>query len=252
MVNFHPRDERIKFQEEGHLYFVYNEDGTLIDKPTISVTTLIHHYFPDFDADKIITLMMKSKNWLSSKYYGMTREEIKNKWHNDGRNAASTGTFMHFNIELFINGIDIVDTTPQFGHFLNFWDKFNNKYPQFKPYNTEKLVFYENFGKEQQTLCGSIDLLLTDEQGNIGIVDWKCSKEIKTENRDKGFWPFNELDNCNFSHYTLQVNIYRHILETKYNKTVAFMMLVILHPNQSSYKCITIDKIDLTDVWPLL
>jgi ATP-dependent exoDNAse (exonuclease V) beta subunit len=252
MVNFHPRDERIKFQEEGHLYFIYNEDGTLLDKPTISVTTLIHHYFPDFDADGIIKMMMKSKNWTNSKYYGMSKGEIKAQWSENGKNAASIGTLMHFNIELFLNGINVIDETPQFNHFLNFWNVFNNKYPQFVPYNTEKLVFFENFGKDNQTLCGSIDFIMEDDTGKIIILDWKCSKEIKTEGRDKGFEPFNCLDNCNFSHYTLQLNIYRHILETKYNKEVTFMMLVVLHPNQTNYICMAVDKIDLTDIWPTL
>src|SRR5258708_29054911 len=239
IINAHPRDKQIKFEEEGHLYYIYNEDYILLDAPRLSVTTLIHNYFNHFDADSCITKMMKSRNWINSKYHGMTADEIKFKWDKEGKESSSLGTKMHYNIEQFLNGINVKDDSIEFKFFLKFWDDFNAKYPQFIINRTEALVFYENFGKDHVTLCGSIDCMLHDEDDNIIILDWKRSKEIKTENRyQHGYYPFNTMPDTNFSHYTLQLNIYRHILESKYNKNVIFMMLVILHPNQVNYKCI--------------
>ena len=40
-----------------------------------------------------------------------------------------------------------------------------------------------------------------------------------------------EMHDTNFWHYTLQLNIYRYILETKYNKSVSGLYLVQLHPD---------------------
>lgn len=253
VVNAHKKDSQIKFVEEGHLYFIYNEDGTLSELDRISVTTLIHHCFPQFDADGCITKMMASKNWPSSKYFGMTREQIKLKWETDGNKAAKDGTYGHFNAELTINGIMVINSSIRHQYFLAFWHDFREKYPQFKPYRTEQTVFYEHFGAKNLNLCGSIDLQMEDNDGNTILIDHKYSKEIKKSNRyEKGLPPFDHMDNCNYSHYTLQLNIYRHILETKYDKNVIFMMLTVYHENNPTYQCIEVPYIDLNDVWDTL
>jgi catalase len=67
------------------------------------------------------------------------------------------------------------------------------------------------------------------------IVDWKRSKEIKKTNRwQHGKSIFQHLEDCNYIHYTLQLNIYRHILETKYNKKIIDMFLVVCHPTYTT------------------
>ena len=70
-----------------------------------------------------------------------------------------------------------------------------------------------------------------------------------TNSFERGYPPFDHYDNCNYSHYSLQLNFYRHMLQTKYNKNVIYMMLVILHPNQTSYICHPVSNIDLSGVW---
>lgn len=253
VTNKHFLDDYIQFQEEGHLYFIYNKDGSINELDRISVTTLIHHCFPQFDADACITKMMNGRNWKLSKYYGKGREEIKDEWDKSGKKAAADGTFGHFNAELTLNGIKVINNSIRHQYFLNFWRDFREKYPQFHPYRTEQTVFYENFGKNNVNLCGSIDLQLEDDDGNTILIDHKYSKEIKRSNRyEKGLPPFHYMDNCNYNHYTLQLNIYRHILETKYNKNVIFMMLTVFHENNDTYQCIEVNKIDLTSVWDTL
>lgn len=242
-TNFHPRDAAITFKEEGHEYTISGKDR----KPT-SVTTLIHKFFPEFDADAVITKMMRSRNWPQSKYYGRTRESIKEQWERTREEAAQLGTKMHRSIELFLN-MELVDdaTTKQFTMFMQFWTDFRKQYPMIYVYRTEWLVYDET---TPNPLAGSIDCVVSDGAGNLIILDWKCSKEIKMSNSyQKGNHPFNEYEDCNFNHYCLQLNFYRHILETKYDKNVIFMMLVILHPNQESYICHAVPKIELTHIW---
>ena len=242
--NPHPRDSNIQFFEEGHEYKIVGFDK----KPT-SVTTLIHHYFPEFDADVIIDKMMSSKNWPNSKYFGKTKEQIKEEWDKNRDEAAKQGTIMHKGIENFFNEEPVENRdSKEFQMFLNFWNDMMAQYPTLKIYRTEWLVYDESIG-----LAGSIDCVLEDDKGNLYILDWKRSKEIKTENKfDKGKAPFDNYDHCNYWHYSLQLNFYRHILQTKYNKKVVFMMLVVLHPNQSSYSCHSVLDIDLTSVWSTL
>lgn len=242
--NLHPRDEQISFREDNHEYTI-----TGMGNKPISVTTLIHKYFPEFDADMVITKMMLSCKWPQSKYFGRTPESIKGEWKQTGDEASKLGTMMHKNIEQYFNG-EVIDNsdTKEFSMFMKFWQDFTKTYPTLHPYRTEWLIYDENI-----KIAGSIDCVLEDDKGNLVIIDWKRSKEIKMENKyEKGKVPFDQYDNCNFSHYSLQLNFYRHILETKYNKNVFFMMLVILHPNQSSYICHPIPRIDISKIWHTL
>ena len=100
VVNQHERDLHITFQEEGHKY-------TLDFEPNVkytSCTTVIHHLFPSFDADKVIANIFKSRNHApGSKYWGMTASNIKEMWNANGLQASCTGTALHNNIEIFMN-----------------------------------------------------------------------------------------------------------------------------------------------------
>ena len=93
-INAHPRDVRIRFVDEGHVYFV---DG--ISDGWISATTFIHTLFPTFNSDQVIQKMMRGRNWATSKYHGMTPEQIKDSWEVNRDQAATAGTAMHADIE---------------------------------------------------------------------------------------------------------------------------------------------------------
>lgn len=242
-INKHPRDDNIKFEEEGHQYTIV--DNGINITPT-SVTTLIHNYFSIFDPDSVIDKMMKSRNWSKSKYFGKTKEEIKDEWKKSGEEASSLGTLMHKDIENYLNGLPVNNPdTKEFKMFLKFYLDLLKIYPTLKIYRTEWLVYDEDI-----KLAGSIDCVLSDDKGNLVLLDWKRSKEIKMSNSfSKGKCPFENLDDCNYEHYSLQLNFYRHILETKYKKNVLDMMIIVLHPNQDIAQFHQIRKIDLSSFW---
>ena len=93
----HERDNHITFDEGPHIYTI---DG---DSSFTSVTTWNHSHFKPFDSDLIIDRMMASKKWPNSKYYGQTKEEIKNLWKANGVASSNAGTKMHYDIECFYN-----------------------------------------------------------------------------------------------------------------------------------------------------
>jgi len=245
-LNPHPRDALISFQEEGHLYTIQGVEGH-----PISVTTLIHSMFQEFDADLIIDKMMKSPNWRPGyRYFGMTKEQIKLQWDQNRDQAAQAGTLMHKTIEDFLNLPEQTreearlhfcehkqvplphSQTPEFMRFMAFWNALAQK-RHYRPYRTEWLVF-----DADKRLAGSIDLILEDKRtGELLIVDWKRSKEIKMENRwQSGKHCLSHLPDCNYIHYSLQLNIYRHLLETLYGKKVKLMYLVVLHPAMPAFR----------------
>lgn len=236
LENEHRRDKHIEFEESTHVYTI---DG---DSNYKSVTTWIHDFFPKFDADKIIGKMRKGRNWgPDNKYYGMTDEEIKDSWSKNGAEAAKEGTNMHLNIEYYYNDHEY---TPGFAESKEhkLFKKYLRDHRDYKAYRTEWTIFSKFY-----RLAGSIDMIYCDPKkpGCYIIADWKRSKEIKYSNRwDKGFSPVELLDDCNYNHYCLQLNVYRTILENYYGLPITKMFLVILHPNQDDYVKIPVPRIE--------
>lgn len=233
--NIHPRDKHIEFDEPTHIYTI---DG---DSNYKSVTTWIHDFFPYFDADHVIAKMRAGKNWgPSNKYYGLTNEEIKEGWKQNGQEAAMLGTAMHLNIEYFYNDQPFTpgfEDTPEYQLF----QEYQSDHLLYKPYRTEWTVYSKKY-----RLAGSIDMVYIDpdDPDKVVLADWKRSKEIRYSNKwEKGFGPLAETDNCNYNHYCLQLNLYRLILEKYYRKQVTEMFLVILHPNQNTYIKIVVPRI---------
>ena len=63
---------------------------------------------------------------------------------------------------------------------------------------------------------------MKDAEGNIIIVDWKRSEDIRFENdRCPLKPPLQHLTDCNYWLYSLQLNVYRYILETEYAMPVS-------------------------------
>tara|TARA_B110000211_G_C14090869_1_gene558994 strand:+ start:4916 stop:5674 length:759 start_codon:yes stop_codon:yes gene_type:complete len=235
----HARDERITFEEGPHIYTI---DG---DSSFTSVTTWAHSNFGHFDADKIISKMMRGRNWINSKYFDMTREEIKASWEKNRDEAAAAGTKMHYDIECFYNDMTIKNDSTEYAYFQRFQEDFSH----LTPYRTEWMVW-----DKELKIAGSIDMLFTDSHGNLLIYDWKRSKEIKMTNKWQSSTNpiLKDVPDTNFWHYSLQLNIYKYLIEKNYDKTVTGLFLVIMHPNNKNKTYIRLEVPDLQDKIKLL
>lgn len=266
--NAHEKDSHVEFVEEGHKYFI---DG---QRTQISCTESVKMYFPEFDKERAAFFKMRGKAYAegSCPEAGMTKKEIIAYWSNNSGNEE--GTELHAIIEFLINARSIGNedefdleestVTSEVAKFDMFWNELctpstNIKNPLI-PFRTEWLVYHE-------MLAGSIDALFEsngpmpklpninrcygDEQPErfiegerrFHLLDWKRSKAIKIKSgggkKDISFIPDTEIPNCNFFHYTLQLNIYRILVES-YGYKVATMMLVVMHPNTEGYRCYTV------------
>lgn len=223
--NLHARDERISFEEGPHIYTIDGVRGSYT-----SVTTWNHSHFDHFDADKVIDGILKSPKWEndpSYKYYKKTREEMKEMWADKGASASTKGTGLHYNIELFYNNEPVDDKSIEYQYFL----QFQKEHSTLIPYRTEWMIFHEEL-----MLCGSVDMVFKDpEQDGIYIYDWKRVLEFAYENKygnKTAHTPcISHLPDTNFYHYSLQLNVYRYILEQKYGQKVLGLYLVALHPD---------------------
>ena len=237
-LNKHPRDKEVRFVEKTHTYYVKGST-----KGIVSTTGFVHAFFPHFDPIATIKKMKAAPTWPESPYFGMTDQEIADKWSSSGKEASGAGTNMHLAIEQYLNGAhnrieEAVKTTKEWTYFMNFWRDVSQ---DLEPYRTEWEVWDEEF-----KLTGSIDMVFKRKSdGAFVIYDWKRSKEIKKENAwDKGLGPMDHLPNSNYWHYTLQLNVYRWFLERHYGLKIVELCIVILHPNNENYQMFKLNLLD--------
>jgi hypothetical protein len=241
VLHHHERDDHIQFDEGTHTYTI---DG--VKDGWISCTGFLHQFFEHFDADAVIAKMMKSPKWYESKYFGMTADAIKKQWSDKGAASSSAGTRMHLDIEHYYNalpagGLEADQWEPcegtEWDHFCKYQEAYGS---QFTPYRTEWIVFDKEY-----KIAGSIDMVYMKSDGTLAIYDWKRIEELKTENKwGSGLGPISHLPDTNYWHYSLQLNIYRYILQKHYGFVVSELALVILHPNNPSWRVAKLNIMD--------
>ena len=118
----------------------------------------------------------------------------------------------------------------------------DNKLQNLEPFRTEWMIYSNDLG-----IAGSIDMIFRSKlnEHEYIIYDWKRSKEIKFENKyTRGKGPAVTLDDCNYIHYSLQLNMYKYILENYYGMKIKSLHLLVLHPNHENYLQIDVPFMD--------
>lgn len=231
-------DAHLDFDQKQHVYFL---DGKKLQG---SSTGFIHSFFEHFDADAVIQKMRANKQkWNpKNKYFYMTDDQIKALWSGGGSEAAQMGTRMHLLIEWFYNDLVterqlVALKREDIDQFLEFHREVVLK-KEWEPFRTELRAY-----SEKHLLAGSVDMIFKQKKdGRLIIVDWKRSKEIKEWSvyKKRGKPPLEHMDDCNYNHYSLQLNLYQWFLEHKTEHKIAALYLAIFHPNQTKYNLIAV------------
>lgn len=222
----HHRDRRITFVESTHTYSVQFEDDKEFETDgVLSVSGLVHHFFPAFDADACVQKVLRSKNaGTKRKYKDMDAAAIKAQWADSGAKASARGTFFHALLENDMNGYALAASPYQrltpVRQYLRWKDEhFAGVY---EPYRTE----FRMATDAQTRITGTADVLAVhmesfnalgpeDTALPLTLMDWKFSKGIKwTNNFENGSGPCRWLPNCNGYHYQCQQNLYASIIES--------------------------------------
>ena len=241
----------IMFFEDGHKYVNMEDRSTYM-----SVTQLIEKVKPDVNWDfwavyKHLqdvtgakprhnkdkeTLFYKNK-WVHYSRFSKEAEAKRKEWNDKADVAKERGTFLHLYLEnLFNNKVIAIPN----GYSVRGANRFYKDHRHLKPVYAEMIV-----GDDQYMIAGQVDRPFLVKPGVIDIYDFKTDEEIKQSNRFESLKaPVNDLDDCNFSKYTLQLNLYRWIIEknTKYK----VRNLKIVHITDTDYILYAIPKYDVS------
>lgn len=201
----------IVFNAADHSYKSIEAD----DIKWISVTSLVSNFKKPFDAKAVAERVTKSKK---SKWYGIPPEKILEIWNNESNRATSLGTYYHNQREYDLCSLASLErdgiTIPVIPPVQELEGLKQAPVQKLDPgVYPEHMVFLKSAG-----ICGQSDLVeVVNDQ--VFIIDYKTNKEIKTSSyvnweglSEKLLFPVNNLDDCHFNHYALQLSIYMYII----------------------------------------
>lgn len=259
----------VAFENESHTYWNVNDN-----KKYISVTTLIHKYTQPFDknfwsAYKALEKLIPKESWIIEKKsllntkkfnkeildiynisendFNKVQQDILDLWDEENRKSCERGTKIHEEIEhSFYNNPHNI-SLQKFGLGGKFeckkdYSELDLEYGVYPEY-----LIYRESDDGILRIAGQIDLII--KSGNdIVICDHKTNKKIDqksgfdsiSKSNFKMKYPLNNLMDCNFYHYTLQLSTYAWMLQ-KLNPNFVIKDLILNHydhnGNNTLYHC---------------
>lgn len=257
----------VAYNDLAHTYWNVNDNAKYV-----SVTTLIHRFTQPFDKEfwsayKAMEKLLDSESWkqvkkelLATKKFSLeilplydiseydfnkTQQDILDAWQQENFKSCERGTKIHAEIEQSMYNMGSNCSLKKFGVGGKFvcekgrtnLDLENGVYPEYLISRTSKDGLLR--------IAGQIDLLV--KNGNeITIMDWKTNKKIdlksgfntQTKTTAKMKYPLNNLDDCNFMHYTMQLSTYAWMIQ-QLNPDFVIKDLILVHfdhnDNQTVY-----------------
>ena len=248
----------IGFNEAAHKYFDLTDPSIKFT----SVTTMIEEFAQPFDKEfwsayKAMEKLLDADSWklekkslLSTKkfdnsllelhnidinLFNKTQQGILDDWDEENRRSCERGTKIHSELEnsMYKAKRNITLDKYQIGGKFECQkdrttlDLENAVYPEY-------LIHWDSPSGKLH-IAGQIDLLV--KKGNsITIGDYKTNKKIETksyfDSKNKRSvmmkFPLNNLQDCNYYHYCLQLSTYAYIIES-YNPDFSIEDLVLVH-----------------------
>ena len=244
----------IQFVEEGHEYFIEKEKYT-------PVSTVISEYEQPFDEDRV------AENYARKNH--RTKEDVLKEWKFKNLKSTIGGSRVHEFGESYTNMVagfpekicesnrkQYVDCrgeivlVPTYEKEFSVKKFYDEKSDCLIPVGAEFKLSTRYMGDKVRKICGTCDLLFYEEdplfgEGQFVLADWKTNASLKNDfKRKNGIcmkFPFDNMIDDALSHYTLQFNLYRRMLESVGVK-IGDMRLIWLKED-GDYEIIKIGKL---------
>ena len=260
-------NDSVFFNDSEHLYL-----DKISGEPYVSCTQLIHAYSNPFNSDffskykaleeladpdhfsLIKSGLLATQVWkpelldklnIDKQVFEEKTNEILKNWDDVRDEACSHGSYVHGILEeSFYNktyfDLSNLDCPYICGNYICVKGNYhlnleNGIYPEF-------LMSY--ITPDGLRIAGQADLIV--KSGNdVSILDWKTNKEIKKKsfyNASKKRntmmkYPLNNIMDCNYWHYTLQLSLYAYMIE-KINPDINVKELKLVHIDRNGKQTI--------------
>jgi len=208
--------ESVFFDETRHLYTIDGESARS------SVTQFLKQYETPFKEDQVSKIVAAKQ--------GVLVEDVKHLWAFKREYACEKGTILHAYIEDVLHRKRKTLNRTQIEDFVK-------KYPEYisvDQYYLDMARYVKNFynfydwwkqdhilvkselviGDKKTKISGCIDnVSLNHKNGKLIIFDYKSNKKIETSGKEKMLKELKHLDACELVKYSLQLHLYKAIIE---------------------------------------
>jgi len=188
----------IVFNEENHTYqnFETKEFYT-------SVSKVLSLYKEPFDKE-----FHASRKAIKE---GVTKDEMLAKWDKINKEACDKGHNVHQIVENFIKEGTIEDV-----NLINAFEKIFNK-KDYKRVLSEEIVYSDKY-----KIAGTSDMICDVNDDEFDILDLKTNKKFLFHNNFSKYLkaPLNNLQQCHYNDYSLQLSLYAYLYSGLTNKRV--------------------------------
>lgn len=220
------KSSHIKFDEKTHIYTNINTGERYI-----SGTQLLGKYKEKFDSDAIAERTAKKR--------GLTKEQILSEWKESANIATTKGTAIHETIESMLMRIPekfhseysivakkaLVEIEKVLGNTSNI--------------TSEMLIWNDKFKIASQSDLVQRYTPPFCKHEIINIIDYKTNKTIDTYNKYNTYMlePLNNLMECEYNIYSLQLSLYAYLLEKMYPQAkIGKLAIMWLNPHTEEWK----------------
>lgn len=190
---------------ENHGYRIGNQN-------LVSATTLVSRVKPVFDKDGVSKRVAERD--------GLTQQEVLRQWEQKGEYGRDRGTRLHTYIEDLLQcRVDPItravnDRIPAMDAFDKVWEKLSSKL--FAKMEIQECVV----GDSQYGVAGRVDAIFSftvKGKKSFHILDWKTGKFRLDNHYERLLPPFDDVDSCEINAYSIQLSLYRLIIEKNKN-----------------------------------
>ena len=225
----------IKYYDEPHKYYIGEQE-------LISGTAFVGMYKEKFDSE--------GQAVKSAKKNGVSVEEMLAEWEFKGDFSRTKGTLLHNYAENYwqnkIFPIDYALYEEKFGEGLmkGRLDECIRMFEEFYSESCNALVpiaLELVVGDAELGVGGMVDgLFWNQKHGELQIWDYKTNKEISefSKFRKRLKPPINFLHDCELETYSIQLNLYKYIIQKNTNLKIGRCYLVHIHEEQERYNVI--------------
>jgi hypothetical protein len=205
----------IKFDKASHTY-------TWKGRNLTAVSSVIKEIVPEFDRAGLSAKVAKRE--------GKPVSVILAEWDAKRDKAAANGTAMHAQIQNTIGGGQD-EGGVEWRAWRTWWDGASKT---ITVRDVEKIIGDAEFG-----IAGTLDALVDSQKSGLAhILDWKSNSKFRMRNDwgTKLLPPFDDLDDCEFERYSIQVSLYRLILERNGEPEMGDSWLIHLGDHATAHK----------------
>ena len=239
------KDEMLKVLKDSFKDFKFYADGHYYEckgkRVGISVTTFIHEYCNEFDAEGMAEKVANRD--------GKTVQQVLDEWAYKRDFSCEKGTTCHEWSQSLWSGAEykplLFDESKE---YMSALDKIKNQAVNFKndyQEHLEHLIDELPIGSEEFNIASCVDHLFYNKlTGGLVLVDYKTNSLMEGYNK-KAYKkamkvPLSHINDDALHHYHIQLSIYKFLIEKYTGLKVDEMFIVYMSENIENYEIVEI------------